>query len=166
MDCPICLDICVNPQVGTCGHSVCGPCASEMPSPKCCPQCRKQTTFSVNFALRDLIQAQYPKAYAEREHKCDVSSSLEEFLDDMRKEWPGTELRYSKFDDEHTLDILRAIRRDLKNEAKFYSAFGNKVSCLKCRHDKHVQYRLRSTDAAIVVAGKFLYVVMSPQTML
>ncbi len=52
--CPVCLELLIYPQVGTCGHSICGICKLRL-NQETCPLCRKQSYWVLNFTLVEMM---------------------------------------------------------------------------------------------------------------
>jgi len=61
--CSVCLELIYEPQVGTCGHSICAECVPEDGK---CPYCRKITTFQTNYMLREILEGDYGEEYKQR----------------------------------------------------------------------------------------------------
>ena len=114
MDCVICLDIWIEPQIGDCGHSVCCVCALSLASApfgkKVCALCKRAVKWKPNYQLRDM--ATEDPRYAARMEKEGWIHSLESMKSYAKKK--GMEV---KFGEEKTLygkfllDLLRDILR-------------------------------------------------------
>ena len=117
MDCPICVEICVEPMIGTCGHTICMLCLQQIKTE--CPVCRKSTRFSKNYALRDLLKETKPKAYAARERECLITRSPQALIEEMKKTWPDALLTATDYDDKHTMYILQAVIKHCRGDEEF-----------------------------------------------
>ena len=73
--CPVCFDLMFEPQVASCGHSVCQVCSSIT-----CHTCRKPTKYVNNWLLGQVIEKRYPEQYGKMKKR----KSLEGFCEDMK----------------------------------------------------------------------------------
>jgi hypothetical protein len=63
VECPVCLEACVDPRCLICLHTVCIECLKSMPVPLVCPQCRVTTPMPAdgvegllkNFYIQKLV---------------------------------------------------------------------------------------------------------------
>ena len=66
IDCPICLELPIEPVMGSCGHTICTPCQKKIKTNKC-PVCNQtKITYQKNFSLRDVVQKSNPEEYDRR----------------------------------------------------------------------------------------------------
>lgn len=118
MDCPVCLDLFVEPQVGTCGHTVCKPGSKALHANQC-PQCRKRVRFSTNFALMALVREQKSEEYQAREKAIQLESCPQAYVADMCETWPDTKVLNSNYDKATILQFLKHIRTSIEEKKNF-----------------------------------------------
>lgn len=161
MECPICMELPIEPQVGQCGHSICIVCKQKLHKNEC-PICKKKPVkYTPNFMLKEAVLAhnkeQYDLLYAEYISTKNLSnekkkSDLENKNEMLNNRYDG---RFSlRHDTKFSMDDVFKLIDYIMVQTNNFKKIPNYASIIAYPLNDERNYRLGANTNHIVIFDK------------